>query len=292
MPKTLESILQDKKVEVKPIVRGGAYFPADHDGGSLFTGAKQGETLPVDSKTRQLVRILDKEEQELFEKELNLKPGDLDFYNKNNIFWSNFKIDITKEGMILDLKDPMDYLKYLVLKVCPRVANSWSERDDDARFKFALVEAGYEVAETNKRSDKVKRAWKAFGKIDDSVSKMTDVLEIHGKRVPKDARIDWLQAALTNMIEDAKPKSNTGLSPLDEFLAIVEDPNFETRLLIAKAVEVGALIRSGKNGYKLPGVEDTENNTADNIVEMIEFLKNPKHQPVKLKIKAQIDASK
>ncbi len=284
MSKTLETILQDKKVEVKPIVRSSAYLPAEHDGASLYTGAKWGTTLPINKNTNQLVAILDKEEQRIFEDELNKKKGELDFYNKDNSFWNTFEVVIEKEGLILDLSNPVDYLKYKILLVDPRIAPSWAMRNEDGRYRFALVEEGYEVAEINKRQDKTRRAHRAFGRIEEFTNKMADVLEVYGKKIPKNADAEWLKAEIGKMIEDPKK--------IDDFLAIVEDPNFETRLMITQAVEVGAIIRSGKNGYKLPGVEDKENNTADNISEMINFLKSPRNHPILLKIKAQIEASK
>ena len=68
MSKSLETILEDKKIEVKPIVRGSEYIPKDHDGASLFSGAVWGTSLPTSRDTNQLVKILDKEEQAIFEK--------------------------------------------------------------------------------------------------------------------------------------------------------------------------------------------------------------------------------
>lgn len=285
-------ILPNKKVKVQPISRANGYFDENHDGASIFTGAEVSFGLPMKKDSKQLVRILNEEEQEFFAKKLNLKLEDLDFYNPEAKFWVNFRCKITKEGIDLDLSEPMDNLKWRLLKVMPVVAPSWGERFDSALYKFALVEAGYEVAEINKKADKTKRAWKAFGRIEDSIEKMTDVLEVYGKRVSKTASRDWLQAEITKMIEDNKPKQAGGITPLDEFLSIVEDPHFETRVLIQKAIAIGAIKKSGKHGYKLAGVDETEENTADNLTEMIEFILSPKNQNVKLKIQAQIDAAK
>jgi hypothetical protein len=288
--------LEDKIITVKPISRpnslGAMSDSEDHDGATMYTGCEKSFTLPRSISTGRLIPILDKEEQKYFAEVLNLKVEDLDFYNSNTKFWVETQCKITKEGISLNLKNPIENIHYRILKANAEIAPSWQERHEKATYKFALVEEGYEVSEINKKADKTKRAWKAFGKIEDSIQKMSDVLELHGKSIPKDARLDWLQAEITKMIESTKPLKSGGLSPIEEFLAIVEDPNYETRLFINKAVKVGAIKKVGKHGYKLSGVSDNEANTADNLGEMIDFLNDLENQSIKFTIKAKIEAAK
>lgn len=278
----LNAILIDKVVEIKPIIRKSDYYSENHDGAGIFTGAVWSTTLPIDTARNQFTNILTSEEQEVFEKEFNRPKGTLDFYNRQSPFWSELRVVITKDGLKLNLKEPMDFLKWKILSVSPKIAPSWAKRFEDARYRFAIVEPDAEIADVNKRQDKTRRAYKAFGKIEDSSTEMADLLRVAGKQVPSNAKADWLTAEIGKLIE----------TNIDEFLNIVEDPNFQYRLIINQAVDCGALKRVGKTGFKLPALEDHEQNTADNLVEMIEYLKDLKNQPQLLKIKAQISNSK
>ena len=135
MSEVINTILQTKVIEVKPIIRGNAYLPAEHDGAGLFTGATWGTTLAIDKVRKQFYQIFTKDEREAVEKELNKKPGELDFYDRHNIFWTNFKVNITKEGLKLDLSRIEDVIKYRILLNDPRIAKSWTDRFEDGRFK-------------------------------------------------------------------------------------------------------------------------------------------------------------
>jgi len=283
--------LQDKLVEIKVITRATDMFSDKQAGSSMFPGAKVTISLPRSESTRQLIPILSEEGQKFFEKKLHRKDGDLNFYDPNSPFWSTFTFKLSGEDNLkLNLADPVDNLRYRILKVMKNVAPSWDARFDRGEYKFAILEDGYDTIETNKKSDKLERAYEAFGEIKNSIDKLTDVLEVYGKKVPKDAKLDWLQAQVRKMItNEATPKTST-VQTIDEFLLIVEDKHFETKVLIEKAVQAGALIKSGKTGYKLPGQAPEEVNTANHINEMVEFLQNKKNQEILLKIKAQVSA--
>jgi hypothetical protein len=286
--KDKESILEDKIVEVRAITRDGSYYTKDHDGGSIFTGATWSCNLPASIATNSLVKILDKDEQAWFEETLNKEPGELNFYKRESPFWNSFTVKLTKEGIKLNLADPIDNLKYRVLKANKfSIAPSWDKRNEDARFRFALVEAGYEDIEINHRQDKIKRAFKAFGKIEDNSKKMKDVLRVfygNSKKVSQDASMEFLQAEINRLIESKET--------IDKFLAVTENPKFEITLLLEDAIESRSILRSGKNGYRLPKMEEGTEYVADNLKEMIEWLEAPKNHAEVLAIKAQIKQAK
>ena len=154
-----DTILIDKQIRVVPILRQHqrGMFPKGHDGEFMYTGCRRGYPLAIDIKRNQLISILTKEEQDFFERELDMEPGSLSIYKKKDNFWHTFYVYIDKDGVTLNLNDPMDNLKWRVLKVNPEIAPSWEERNNSAEFMFALVDEEYLIHDEVKKSDKLKK---------------------------------------------------------------------------------------------------------------------------------------
>lgn len=275
---TLNDVLKNKKIKVTPIRRDTGYLPEGHDGDFLFTGCEIGIDLRRDPSTNRLISILTAEEQELFEKTFNYEPGHLSFYKKNSEFWTKtMRVKLSKDGITLDLSDPMDYLKYKILQVAKQVAPSWEDRYKSGEYKFALVDEDEEVKSTVSRSELNSKAYRLFGKIEDSVEDMQNVLRVYGKK-SSSVKKDFLQAEIQKLID----------KDIKEFIKIIEDPSFKTKVLIDKALQVRAIDRTSKGGYALPGGDEL----GRNLAETVEFLESPRYQDILLKIKAQIDNSK
>lgn len=274
------SILVKKLIKVIPINRGNSWLHKGHDGEFLYTGCKYSYCLPYDLKRGKLKNILSEEEQEFFEKKLFYKPGDLSIYKKEDNFWHKFRIDIDKNGITLDLNDPIDNLRYRVLQACPSIAPSWDRKFASGEYKFALVDSDVEVEDRVKSKDKKKKAYKFLGSIENNTDKMYDFLRVFGRKPAKNSSKDFLQSEIDKLIED--PNS------LEILVSLIDDKNYEIKIFVENALSARALVKSGKTSYSLPGGDIIGNTLTDTI----EYLQEPKNQDIYLKIQSQIESAK
>lgn len=275
--------LQDKKVKLEPIIRKGGWLQdinKDHDGAFMFSGSfLRLKGLPVDGLTKKKPQVLTQEELAWFESSkcpLGLKEGDLSPYKMEKNFWTQFEVKIPKDGLQLDLNDVHDYLRYKFLLcytniICPSPEQAY----ENLEYKFTFADEQHEIQKQNKRGEIKKNAWIEFGKIEGSMEKLRNVLTIYGRKPLGSAKQEFLIAEVNKIVEENPVK----------FLEIVRDKDMDIKILINKAVSVGAL-RKQKSSYSLPGgdiIGRTESET-------IEFLKDKMNQDIYLTIKAQIEA--
>ena len=276
-PLTIESILKNKKIIVKPIFRNNGNFPKGHDGEFMFTDTVWSTDLRPEPGTNRYKAILTEEERLVFEKTLNLEPGSMSFYKKTG-FWPKFRVKLTKEGKTLNLSEPLDYLEYLVLLADRRVAPNWNAKYDSGEYKFALVDEEETIKDNVNKSDINKKAYKYLGKIEDSVEDMTMVIRLASNKIVKSKDVKFLQSEVQKIID----------SNIKEFVEVMEDKSFGTKAFINKALDAKALDRTVKGGYALKGGDEI----GRTLSETVEFLESNKNQDIFLKLKAQIDNKK
>lgn len=286
-----EGYLEKKRVYLKPVIRGGKMVTKpEHVAYFQYEGASNWFALPLDERTNTLVNpFVSEEEQQYFEKRLDT---DLGIYKKKpDNFWHSFFVKVTKDfalmsdGYVFNLADPLDNLRYRVTKLQPFVAPSWEERFDKAEYRFALVDEGYEdEVESDSANSKIE-AYTFLGSIQNSATKMRDFLGIYlmqinsDKMAPVDADKKWLKTELKKIIEE----------DIKIVLSLINDPNWEIKKLIFDGILSDAVIKEGRNKYKLPG-----EGVSNTYPELIAYLKKAEEvkSDVFLKLKAQVKMNK
>jgi len=264
-----KDFLEDKKVFLKPIVKPGGMNPKGHDGEFMYSGTETHFVLPYDIKKGRLASILTSEEQEFFESKLN---EDLNIHKKIDNFWSTFTVKIRKDdklmrdGYEMDLSDPIDNLRWRLLKIDSHVAPSWAERFDRGDYTFALVEENEMIESRARVADKKKDAYMFLGKIEGSTKKMIDFLRVYGKKPSATATVDFLKGEIDKLIEDSKT--------IDNVIAIIKDNDYEMKLFIEDAIEAGAIVRTNRKYYLQGGDVINENDpTLNGTVEQLKIYK-------------------
>lgn len=300
-----EFVLPNKKIFIKPIIRKGRWLSEEHSGNFMYDNTKMTITVPIHAQTGQLVDPLTKEEREFFEDKsrsgLDFKEGDLNIYKRENKitgelnFWINFEYRIHKnQGVVdsdtvldvLDLSKPMDYIKY---KVCltnsmagGQVAPSWAERNNQGTYRIVLIDSKDEDEVSANKADKLAEAWKFYTTVQNSSTKMRELLTVYwlenrkATRPAEDANLEWMKKELSKIINEN----------VDNFLGLISS-NYEEKLLINKAMSYGIIKMNGPLFL-----------TADNIPlgnslkEVMLYYRDDRHSEQKMKLIAQIEANK
>lgn len=284
---TDNNFLEDRKVILKPISKPGGMNPKGHDGEFMYSGTEVHFVLPYNIRKGRLESILTREEQEFFEKVLN---EDLSIHNKVDNYWNTFTVKIRKDdrlmrnGYELDLSDPIDNLRWRLLKIQAHVAPSWNERHDRGEYTFALVNEEEMVESRAKVADKKKDAYIFLGKVESSPSKMINFLRVCGKRPSNTATVSFLKGEIDKLIEDPKT--------IDLVLSIINDENYDMKLFIEDAIEVGAITKKGKKYFLQGGdVINANDPTLEGTVSQMNIYKRDTDD-IYLRIDKQIKNSK
>lgn len=285
--------LKDKKITIKPLVRTDGFITAvDKSGATGFEETKKMWTLP-NKEDGSYLDFLNPEEQEAFEIMLGFPQGSLSFYihdtkKRSESFWSakKFSLKISPEGLPLDLSKPLDFLKYkLALALGGKfIAPSWGQRFDRGEYLFVILEEDIMQHEELSKGELTKNAWIKFGSIETSNKRLSDVLRLAGKNVAVNQanNHDFLKNEVFKFINE----TDTKVGGPKKFLEILEDPYYETKVLIQDAVKAGALIiveRKPKVTYGFTGGE-----RIGDIHDTLKYLEDPMNADIKLKIQSQV----
>lgn len=273
-----------EKIVVKPImrVRNPMVTDPQHEAYFLFGNANIGYMLPIDTQGNLVNPFSSHEEQKWLENELDL---DLNYHRVKDNPWHKLKVKLGKDNKVLDLQNPKQYLEYLILKANKlQIAPDGASIKDKATYRYALVSENHEVKQNTSKANLKIEAYTALGKLQDDKEAMINFLKVYGKKVSYiGSKPEFILSQITKIIEE----------DIEGFLGVYKDKeNYEIKLLIAQAVECGAITKKGRE-FTLPSGDPLANEgdkgTIDNAVK---YLKSPANQEVLTIIKVRVDNAK
>lgn len=253
----------------------------------LYGGMAEGATIslcvPVLRSTGAFKNILSNSEKDFLEDTLGLDRNALSVYRKENNYWDNYRVTLTKEGLTLDLSDPEDYIKYKVLLAnSDIIAPSVQERLDrpKATYRFEIVRPEEETSIENAKMNATMASYREFGKIENNVDLMRVLVEILDARpYAQNTSPEFLKSRI-NILIQADPKT---------FLRQITDPLLQTKVLIRRGTELGKITKRGDYYYLSadgsPLCDGGENPTLSIAAA---YLNLPAHQDIKYALDSEV----
>lgn len=289
MENNFVNCLMNKKIEIVPIERDGAWLKKGDVGHFLFSGA----FIELDIKRESdkgLIDPLQGCEKDTIQQIINyyaLENGkDLSIHKKENNFWKDKKLRIDKNGITLDLSVPSDFIKYRIALGYTKILISptWKERNNKLTYKFALKDVD-EVIDTSAMEEKDRiKAYKYFGKLESNDIDMYDYLLTY-YYITRDKEyypnITWKRDKFIDKIGKIIDKD------IKKFNSILDDPKYKIRTLIYNAIVAGELkVVQGK--YQYPKADAP----IGDIGQAVEYFADTKNNEEYLVLKTKVENSK
>lgn len=224
---------------------------------------------------------LTKNEKAFLEKFLGLEVGSLSVYNKEDNFWDNFYVRLTKVDTILNLADANDFIRYKVLLsnndiVAPSLKTL---RDSPLEtYRFVLISESETYNSAIDRTNTKSKCWKEFGKVEDNEDVLRCIIHtIDGRKPSENTKIEFLRDRIDKLID-----SDSKL-----FLSVITDPLLGFKVLIEKAYDKGVVNKRGDYYYfnNEPLCSKNENPT---FTIAAKYISLPENQEIKFAIEGKL----
>lgn len=283
------SPLRNEKIFVRFVPRdvGTPLDPKHPCFGGKADGTWDRLVVPTVGPKGNYKNVLTNAEKDYLEEILDLDSNALSVYKQENNFWDDYKVELTKDGLHLDLSNPEDYIKYKVLLANNDiVAPSVQERIDRPKqtYRYEIVRASEETGIQNAKLNATMASYKEFGKIDNDIDTMRVLVELLDSR-PYDRKspAEFFRGRINALIQ-ANPKA---------FLQQITDPLLHTKVIIRRATELGKITKRTDYYYLAsdgsPLCEAGENST---LSVAARFLSDKAHQDIMFMLESEVDKNR
>lgn len=239
-------------------------------------------------RSGQLIDVLTKSEKAFLENFMGMEDNALSVHKTERNFWKNFKVILHKQDNVLDLSQPMDFIKYKVLKANTNLIAPDLQTLQDypkATYDFVLIKDSENVNAGLTKMDAKKRAYSIYGKIENDKGSMRVIIEALTRRPVADTSSRNELAVQIDKLIDSNVK---------EFLRVAEDPLLPTKVLIRDGIEAGVIANRDGRLYlrDVNGDMPLCNNGEPTMSVAATYLNEPKHSETKLLIEAKVNQYK
>jgi hypothetical protein len=292
------SYLQNRRVKVLPCKRPNqwrAKYKVEQNGsevndsGFMFPQAVSYFTVPLDKVTGNIKRVLDNTtprktvqfpnevltEQQFFERVLGYPQGYLDPMKwhvhpdgtkTNESYWKKLEgaVKLRNESIELDLSKPEEMIKYKVIEslFTKLIAPSMKEQNRKQSYRYVVMDIDQVQKEESFRLELELKAIDEFNRINNDIQKMNEILWMKDNKISESTNISYVKGQCYKFAKEQP----------SEFIAIVQSPYREVKLILLQAIKKGVITRSKEQTYRLRDGYDI--GTMDNA---LKWLKNPEN---------------